>query len=183
MTARMNKPGRNDPCLCDSGKKYKKCCMDKLFSKAVEENINKQHAFLDKFKDQHTDSDITMVHADKAGIKRMSEIIIDYASELLDAATSTSDRHKAIMIAIAAWNISYLAEDEYETQINRLLNTMQINKNTKNIDEMKNVLRALIAKRQLIYPDIRRPIVNYEFTESTDGEGFDLNIMSTIETD
>ena len=25
----MNKPGRNDPCPCGSGKKYKKCCQDK----------------------------------------------------------------------------------------------------------------------------------------------------------
>lgn len=25
----MNKPGRNDPCPCGSGKKYKKCCMGK----------------------------------------------------------------------------------------------------------------------------------------------------------
>jgi uncharacterized protein YecA (UPF0149 family) len=23
------KIGRNDPCLCGSGKKYKKCCLDK----------------------------------------------------------------------------------------------------------------------------------------------------------
>jgi preprotein translocase subunit SecA len=23
------KPGRNDPCVCGSGKKYKKCCMNK----------------------------------------------------------------------------------------------------------------------------------------------------------
>jgi len=25
----MNKIGRNDPCPCGSGKKYKKCCIDK----------------------------------------------------------------------------------------------------------------------------------------------------------
>lgn len=25
----MNKPGRNDPCPCGSGKKFKKCCLDK----------------------------------------------------------------------------------------------------------------------------------------------------------
>ena len=25
----MNKPGRNDPCPCGSGKKYKKCCLNK----------------------------------------------------------------------------------------------------------------------------------------------------------
>ena len=27
------KPGRNDPCPCGSGKKYKKCCLDKDFEK------------------------------------------------------------------------------------------------------------------------------------------------------
>jgi hypothetical protein len=25
----MSKPGRNDPCPCNSGKKYKKCCLAK----------------------------------------------------------------------------------------------------------------------------------------------------------
>jgi hypothetical protein len=25
----MAKPGRNDPCPCGSGKKYKRCCLDK----------------------------------------------------------------------------------------------------------------------------------------------------------
>lgn len=24
-----NEPGRNDPCFCGSGKKFKKCCIDK----------------------------------------------------------------------------------------------------------------------------------------------------------
>jgi len=23
------KPGRNEPCICGSGKKYKKCCLNK----------------------------------------------------------------------------------------------------------------------------------------------------------
>ncbi|MEK6867634.1 MAG: SEC-C metal-binding domain-containing protein, partial [Nanoarchaeota archaeon] len=26
---RKRKLGRNDPCYCGSGKKYKKCCLDK----------------------------------------------------------------------------------------------------------------------------------------------------------
>jgi hypothetical protein len=26
----MEKPGRNDPCLCGSGKKFKKCCESKM---------------------------------------------------------------------------------------------------------------------------------------------------------
>ena len=29
----MKKPGRNDPCPCGSGKKFKKCCENKMIGK------------------------------------------------------------------------------------------------------------------------------------------------------
>src|SRR5260370_7811530 len=29
MSIMVTKPGRNDPCTCGSGKKYKKCCLEK----------------------------------------------------------------------------------------------------------------------------------------------------------
>lgn len=29
-SSRSNKPGRNDPCLCGSGLKYKRCCMGRI---------------------------------------------------------------------------------------------------------------------------------------------------------
>lgn len=32
----MSKVGRNDPCTCGSGKKYKKCCEDKVKGKKFE---------------------------------------------------------------------------------------------------------------------------------------------------
>ncbi|MDR2540199.1 MAG: SEC-C domain-containing protein [Chlamydiales bacterium] len=31
----MNKTGRNDPCPCGSGKKFKKCCESKAATKAL----------------------------------------------------------------------------------------------------------------------------------------------------
>ena len=35
----MNKPGRNDPCPCGSGKKYKKCCLNRSGENSFSENI------------------------------------------------------------------------------------------------------------------------------------------------
>jgi len=32
--------GRNDPCPCGSGKKYKKCCMEKVEKKRVPKSPN-----------------------------------------------------------------------------------------------------------------------------------------------
>ena len=34
------KPGRNEPCPCGSGKKYKRCCMNTIFK----QHTSKQHA-------------------------------------------------------------------------------------------------------------------------------------------
>ena len=31
----MEKPGRNDPCICGSGKKFKKCCESKYQHKQI----------------------------------------------------------------------------------------------------------------------------------------------------
>jgi tetratricopeptide (TPR) repeat protein len=39
---RMAKPGRNDPCHCGSGKKYKKCCQPKEVAAEHEELVKEQ---------------------------------------------------------------------------------------------------------------------------------------------
>ncbi len=39
----MSKIGRNDPCPCGSGKKYKKCCLMKTYTEiGKEESISKR---------------------------------------------------------------------------------------------------------------------------------------------
>lgn len=42
----MSKVGRNDPCPCGSGKKYKKCCIDKPLQELAEKEFNQ---YLDSF--------------------------------------------------------------------------------------------------------------------------------------
>lgn len=52
-----NKPGRNDPCPCGSGKKYKRCCM-----KVVKRNLSQlgfQRAFLKVVKDMGGEIDVS----------------------------------------------------------------------------------------------------------------------------
>ncbi|MBI5193059.1 MAG: SEC-C domain-containing protein [Nitrospirae bacterium] len=39
----MNKPGRNEPCPCGSGKKYKRCCLSKSYIPA-----GKEHSILEQ---------------------------------------------------------------------------------------------------------------------------------------
>lgn len=46
----MKEIGRNDPCFCGSGKKYKKCCIDKEGINVKEEKIKKQEEKIIEFK-------------------------------------------------------------------------------------------------------------------------------------
>jgi hypothetical protein len=41
----QNKPGRNDPCPCGSGKKYKRCCL--ATDEAAAREHARQHALFD----------------------------------------------------------------------------------------------------------------------------------------
>ena len=36
----MTKPGRNEPCPCGSGKKYKKCCIHKVAASQAHKPVN-----------------------------------------------------------------------------------------------------------------------------------------------
>jgi len=47
--SRKNKVGRNDPCPCGSGKKYKKCCIDKMQEKDISQNPPQLNRSNDKF--------------------------------------------------------------------------------------------------------------------------------------
>jgi len=71
MFTGQKKPGRNDPCLCGSGKKYKNCCLKK--SRADPERL-----LADKYKRRH---DISLKTPDQIeGIRAAGRLVI----ELLD---------------------------------------------------------------------------------------------------
>src|SRR5215470_15974688 len=55
VLTRMAKPGRNDPCPCGSGKKYKKCCLpnDERMKLADEHTASEERATARKFNVQY----------------------------------------------------------------------------------------------------------------------------------
>lgn len=56
-----NKIKRNDPCPCGSGKKYKKCCIDKSEKASIKELYNDYMEWNSEFEkefEERTDSEI-----------------------------------------------------------------------------------------------------------------------------
>ena len=57
-----NKPGRNDPCHCGSGKKYKKCCLRADEHKVSKEELKKDAEFEAWFQNDLLIGQANMLH-------------------------------------------------------------------------------------------------------------------------
>ena len=166
----MAKIGRNDACPCGSGKKYKKCCLKRA--------IDYEGNFANIMKDRYPDISDNFIQGGVNDIK-MSEIIIDFAEELLDKTDSIEEKHAAIGLSIYAWNLSLLDEDTCNQQLLALPKNKEMKKYKNAHKEILTLLKFLIDKKLLEYHAINRFILDYEFIETHEDE-FHLNIASVI---
>ena len=89
-----NKIGRNDPCICGSGKKYKKCCMNKV-QKGVENVVkNVEEVSKQSYEERkRADKDIYSYQLKTAGVEP-TNIRMEFAEYF---ATSTFSRRMQLM--------------------------------------------------------------------------------------
>ena len=169
---RKQKAGRNEPCPCASGKKYKKCCMGLA-------DITDQEVFphLEKLKQRQVDKGLRVSSSEAHDLARMSEVILDYARELLDFSPTYEAKEHALFLAIMAWNLALEEEEKGMQHLNDLLHRMKIPENSSDWNDMSDILKALIYKKQMEYPLFDRFVVDYQFSETEDG--FHLSVAST----
>jgi hypothetical protein len=171
------KLGRNDFCLCGSGKKYKKCCLN---NQTIErENFLKQK-FIHKLKKRNAAIKPVFIDTEKSGISKMSEIILEYAEELLKPASTSEGMQRALLLAISAWNLSLISGNNRTKAMDMFIcDVMKIEKNSNKWEEIRNVMNALIEKRITDYPEVDRFIFDYEFIQLSKND-FHLNVISSL---
>lgn len=157
----MGKIGRNEPCPCGSGKKYKKCCLgqyyEPIFTKEVSEEIDQE-------------DDLNEV--------KISKIIIDYAQDLLKIMGDKIDQEIAINLVIAAWNLSMFKENERTKALSSLLKKMVIKDGSNESKAINYLMQTLISRKQQDYPDLNRFIEEHYL--STSKNEIRLTVVSTI---
>ncbi len=172
----MTKISRNAFCPCGSGKKYKKCCLGKTITQS--EVAGNRLALQKKFREQNADKKIVFIEQDDDEMMKMSEIILDFASELLRVSDTKQRKEKSLMLAIAAWNIALTEEGKYEKHIEDCLRMMGFEESSVKWQGAFDVLESLIYKKQTKYASITRSIVDFNFTGTRDG-GY-LNVISSM---
>jgi methionyl aminopeptidase len=89
MKNRVLKIGRNDPCICGSGKKYKKCC----YGKDIETVVNYEELYLNKYNIRlKKEKDIVAIR--KAG--KLAVELLNLAEEIIRPGICTDDINSLI---------------------------------------------------------------------------------------
>jgi len=174
-----NKLGRNSLCGCGSGKKYKKCCLKNEFTNSFD---TRTQASMNRLREKHPDKQFIVLDSEKMGTVKISEIILEFADELFGMAATREDKEKAIMIAISAWNMSFIDELQRETKINGFIDVMNVSQDSDDGKEIIKLLQMLIDRKLTEYHSIDRFIVDYEFVKISHDD-YHLNIISTIRSD
>jgi len=108
---------------------------------------------------------------------KMSEVILDFAQPLLDAAQTDVEQFKAIELAIMVWNISMLPEINQKKRIEEIKAVTFVG-NQADWKEDDEVFTYLLQRRKSFYSGINRIIMDYDIIETP--QGFHLNVVSNI---
>ncbi len=173
----MNTIGRNDRCLCGSGKKFKKCCLlsksnDGVSRMASLEMIKQRVQKRDVFEGS---KDSIFVH-EPSGFEKMSKIILDFAHPLLNGARSFDDYHKVILTAILAWNLGL--SDKSDTKLEKLCNDLSHTMDDSQMVEFQQRLAMMIQRKREHFSEINRMVMDWDLVPMRNS--FHLNVVSTL---
>ncbi len=171
----MEKTGRNAPCLCGSGKKYKKCCLPK------EEEHPGHNKLLARVRESSFVEDGIVV--DSPANEKMSQIILDFAEPLIKQSQNGWSIESAIGMAILVWNASLVPEGGMrEKLVDEICKCFPPG---QGVDPMefkiltKKVVDLLWERKKKKFAVHKRFIVDYQFEPK--GDGFNLNVCSVME--
>ncbi len=158
----MARIGRNQPCPCGSGKKYKKCCYGKndkgkiLFSSGPGKDLPEGATVIPNTR------------------KKMSEILLEFAKPLTDVCKSDRAFYNAIELSATAWNSSLFPPKEQNEITEECIEKYIGDNQDKEI--VKEILSMMLERKEKYFSHIRWMIMDLEISYR-DGE-HQVNVMS-----
>ncbi|WP_300455414.1 hypothetical protein [Desulfobacula sp.] len=111
-----------------------------------------------------------------ASARKLSEVVLEFAEPLIDAADGTVDEEKAIRMLITLWNASLLAKQKGLETISPALDDMAKGDQILS-SEFHSIFDMMYERKQNYFSTDNRFIVNYSLEENR--EGFYLQVAST----
>jgi SEC-C motif len=138
------KIGRNDPCPCRSGKKYKKCCLGRAAGPSIVASPGGPREQL-----ALADSNFRQ----KGAGRGPAQEFLDFAQPLLDSTDgSKAETQRALTLAQFLWNVAVTRETEKrEAMLEELLR--DITPDTER-EEFAAIVRAMLQRHRELFPEL-----------------------------
>ena len=157
------RPGRNDPCPCGSGKKFKKCCLEKPRSPAVAFTRDERESALDRLA-RFSRRDEFTGERDTAEALFWADWVAGRSSDEVGRALELEQS----IVAFEEWFVFDYSLDGGDTLVERFLE--------RHARELRSGERRYLARMRLTQ---LRP---YEITHVRTDEGLDLRDLSSALT-
>jgi hypothetical protein len=157
--------------------KFSKHFQDRLKSKKARNSnaADSGNRFIQKIKD-HTAGEGIIIQDSTTTASRMSEIIIHYASPLLESAEPGTDREKALIAAITLWNLTLIPEDRRQGMLS---STLQEIYGKEYPADSAQLLEYFTARKESLYPELSQVILDYDYIQTPEGDN--LNVVSNAD--
>jgi hypothetical protein len=147
------KVGRNDPCDCGSGKKYKKCCLDTdeaARPRTLEANGDRPHAS-GGVSDDELDLAKQYFREKDAGRGPAAQMA-DYAKPIIDSTDGSFEAmQQALNIAMLFWNLSVLRDAGKREEA---LSEMVARIGEADRAEFEETARMMIERHRTMFPEM-----------------------------
>jgi hypothetical protein len=115
----------------------------------------------------------TLVASPK-GVAKMSEVLEEFVAPYLGHTRNHGEREKLFSIAIVAWNLSLMPEDERQQAIDQVLAGQSVLAR----QDTQEILDEMIARKQQYFTDNERLIVDFELQDRRND--WQLSVASTL---
>lgn len=141
---KKNKIGRNDPCHCGSGKKYKKCCYQHKFDLEISKN--------------------------NVPTLKISEAVLKISEPLMSKFPNRKRITVIIGMAVAAWNMSLVPEGAIENTENKIVEIMPKAVDAIGVALIVEQIDILIQRKIKYYNEVRFFISSYNLSFDDDDQ-------------
>ena len=156
------KVGRNDPCSCGSGLKYKKCCLKN--EQLMSDELSLARIQLKQEMNAILSKDVVILESSEQEVK-MSGLILEFADDMLRHADTQEETRKALSLACVAWNLACVKEKsvkDYEKQVKAYLKELGVKDKDEDAAVFKDLIAALVDKKMNEYSGIDRLVMGYQ---------------------
>ena len=166
------KIGRNDKCLCGSGKKYKKCCYltrEAAHAQGGKSLVNHQLNEL-KNKVKAKNSKLKEVESDV----NMGSVISDFVEEMYDAAETVEEKKNIIRAGILFWNLTVLLSMSEEPEDQKKIMDRSFNKHPSDQGATEQTFYEMLnyytKRKKAMFDNFQELIIDYTIDSDQKGE-------------